>query len=151
MARFCPQAMRPGQGQQQTSNPHNVGLMRCNAMNLQDRACYLKVRINDNKCECLLDTGSDVSVLPLSYVKGCQIRPTGQTLKAANGINIPVLGEATAKITTPKLTSTVTAVISEHIMEPMIGVDWLCQNEACLLYTSPSPRDRQKSRMPSSA
>ena len=25
------------------------------------------------------------------------------------------------------------------------------QNEACLLYTSPSPRDRQRSRMPSSA
>ena len=25
------------------------------------------------------------------------------------------------------------------------------QNESCLLYTSPSPRDRQKSRMPSSA
>ena len=25
------------------------------------------------------------------------------------------------------------------------------QNETCLLYTSPSPRDRQKSRMPSSA
>ena len=29
------------------------------------------------------------------------------------------------------------------------GVDW--QNLFCLLYTSPSPRDRQKSRMPSSA
>ena len=26
-----------------------------------------------------------------------------------------------------------------------------CQNSDCLLYTSPSPRDRQKSRMPSSA
>ena len=25
------------------------------------------------------------------------------------------------------------------------------QNKSCLLYTSPSPRDRQKSRMPSSA
>ena len=25
------------------------------------------------------------------------------------------------------------------------------EDEACLLYTSPSPRDRQKSRMPSSA
>ena len=25
------------------------------------------------------------------------------------------------------------------------------ENTACLLYTSPSPRDRQKSRMPSSA
>ena len=28
---------------------------------------------------------------------------------------------------------------------------WLNQIETCLLYTSPSPRDRQKSRMPSSA
>ena len=29
--------------------------------------------------------------------------------------------------------------------------DWAYQALACLLYTSPSPRDRQKSRMPSSA
>ena len=28
---------------------------------------------------------------------------------------------------------------------------WLASLEICLLYTSPSPRDRQKSRMPSSA
>ena len=28
---------------------------------------------------------------------------------------------------------------------------FLAMNEVCLLYTSPSPRDRQKSRMPSSA
>ena len=27
----------------------------------------------------------------------------------------------------------------------------IAEAEACLLYTSPSPRDRQKSRMPSSA
>ena len=26
-----------------------------------------------------------------------------------------------------------------------------CAGDVCLLYTSPSPRDRQKSRMPSSA
>ena len=31
--------------------------------------------------------------------------------------------------------------------------DWSCETykKTCLLYTSPSPRDRQKSRMPSSA
>ena len=28
---------------------------------------------------------------------------------------------------------------------------WICGDVCCLLYTSPSPRDRQKSRMPSSA
>ena len=32
----------------------------------------------------------------------------------------------------------------------LIGND-LCPDIPCLLYTSPSPRDRQKSRMPSSA
>ena len=33
------------------------------------------------------------------------------------------------------------------------GIDWtdLTIEQFCLLYTSPSPRDRQKSRMPSSA
>ena len=28
---------------------------------------------------------------------------------------------------------------------------YYCRSKSCLLYTSPSPRDRQKSRMPSSA
>ena len=36
----------------------------------------------------------------------------------------------------------------EHAMHDM--VNWGRKN-SCLLYTSPSPRDRQKSRMPSSA
>ena len=33
------------------------------------------------------------------------------------------------------------------------NIDWQCEvhRKYCLLYTSPSPRDRQKSRMPSSA
>ena len=39
----------------------------------------------------------------------------------------------------------------EHLKEAAIG--WLeaSQDEGCLLYTSPSPRDRSLSRMPSSA
>ena len=36
----------------------------------------------------------------------------------------------------------------KSIFDPEIPVDIY---ELCLLYTSPSPRDRQKSRMPSSA
>ena len=31
------------------------------------------------------------------------------------------------------------------------GRNYVAQGDSCLLYTSPSPRDRQKSRMPSSA
>ena len=33
----------------------------------------------------------------------------------------------------------------------MIGINDIAHHLSCLLYTSPSPRDRQKSRMPSSA
>ena len=36
-----------------------------------------------------------------------------------------------------------------ELLKKCKGIEWL--NETCLLYTSPSPRDRQKSRMPSSA
>ena len=36
-------------------------------------------------------------------------------------------------------------------MMMMIGLGFASQYLPCLLYTSPSPRDRQKSRMPSSA
>ena len=34
---------------------------------------------------------------------------------------------------------------------PFLFVVWWKKSKTCLLYTSPSPRDRQKSRMPSSA
>ena len=50
------------------------------------------------------------------------------------------------------------ALSSVHPPTPATGKlihDLLCdgrvKNDCCLLYTSPSPRDRQKSRMPSSA
>ena len=43
-------------------------------------------------------------------------------------------------------------VISERLRSQTAGLKQAIDNsEACLLYTSPSPRDRQKSRMPSSA
>ena len=44
-------------------------------------------------------------------------------------------------------------VAREHAAMLRAAVSLVCfvQQQACLLYTSPSPRDRQKSRMPSSA
>ena len=77
-------------------------------------------------------------------------------------VNIPA-----AKVIFPKgLDSAAYAVASiiarmNYVIEPTIGtkqkqISIVLQNQttianACLLYTSPSPRDRQKSRMPSSA
>ena len=38
-----------------------------------------------------------------------------------------------------------------YMNDPTIGTAYTGKSVTCLLYTSPSPRDRQKSRMPSSA
>ena len=71
----------------------------------------------------------------------------------------------------PDTTATLLSGESVNLAKPKTGFDWklvlvyrgkhcpLCtrylnqleQFKGCLLYTSPSPRDRQKSRMPSSA
>ena len=56
-------------------------------------------------------------------------------LPLAKNAGLPNLGGAKLKL-----------VVADTKGEPRNG-----QAEACLLYTSPSPRDRQKSRMPSSA
>ena len=42
-------------------------------------------------------------------------------------------------------------ILFEEIVSFITKYDSCATLEACLLYTSPSPRDRQKSRMPSSA
>ena len=47
------------------------------------------------------------------------------------------------------LSSNISLLISKRMKENPLGIAE--KIKACLLYTSPSPRDRQKSRMPSSA
>ena len=42
-------------------------------------------------------------------------------------------------------------IFESDINEDELEFDFTEEDKACLLYTSPSPRDRQKSRMPSSA
>ena len=54
----------------------------------------------------------------------------------------------------PSEVSTVTQLTRNiSIAVPLVSsaMDTVTESEICLLYTSPSPRDRQKSRMPSSA
>ena len=43
------------------------------------------------------------------------------------------------------------AVGNAHLTTGAITTSKIADDQVCLLYTSPSPRDRQKSRMPSSA
>jgi len=68
-------------------------------------------------------------LLPASAVHREDIRPTTRTLKAANGTEIGVLGQATVSFQTDSFTSTVTGLVSNHVAEVMLGVDWLTENK----------------------
>ena len=48
-------------------------------------------------------------------------------------------------------TATVTQVSTDQTKDAVTASTEVAGGKSCLLYTSPSPRDRQKSRMPSSA
>jgi len=56
---------------------------------------YIRVRFNGTPRRCLLDTGSDGTLIPASMVKGCRVLPTSQKISAANGTDIPLLGYTT--------------------------------------------------------
>ena len=63
----------------------------------------------------------------------------------------PETGKAIIKNVLGKTQAEVKEKLKKAI-EENVGIDYgRAKNYTCLLYTSPSPRDRQKSRMPSSA
>ena len=71
------------------------------------------------------------------------------TLVVCLSLTIGALTPVTAENIKQGGTMVVTYKDDVSTLDPAIGYDW--QNWSCLLYTSPSPRDRQRSRMPSSA
>jgi len=58
------------------------------------------------------------------------IRETEKTLKAGNGTTIPTIGEVTVPISIGEFVTEVTASVSKHVSEPMLGIDFLIQNGA---------------------
>ena len=74
-----------------------------------------------------------------------QVEPASRTLGWAAPV-VPGTGVAVANQADTRL---VTCSATNDILEGETTLTY--DNVTCLLYTSPSPRDRQKSRMPSSA
>ena len=88
------------------------------------------MRINGRDQECLLDSGSEVSVIPASLVRKSDIQQTDQSLRAVNGTGIKILGEAELPVNTSKYQTTVKGLVTEHVSEVLLGIDWLTENNA---------------------
>jgi predicted aspartyl protease len=135
-ARNCPQPKRnnsrrtEGTGDPDETRSLQVGGMTTKTQRTDGYATYLTARIGRRTLDCLLDTGSEITVFPASLVNSQQIRSTSHILTAANGTAIPLSGEVTLKIKIRDFESTIVGLVSDHIAETMIGIDWLAANRA---------------------
>ena len=77
--------------------------------------------------------------------KTSKVRKTSKNSKKNNPVTMPALAK-----TPPSFKN---KVIDKKALKNLVSWAYKTHGTAitCLLYTSPSPRDRQKSRMPSSA
>jgi len=77
----------------------------------------------------LLDSGSDVTLLPTAIVKGVQLKPVKQALYAANDTKVPVLGEAEVEAYVGKVPIVNVGLVSNHVADLILGVNFLSEHD----------------------
>jgi len=87
---------------------------------------YLRCTINKRSTLCLVDTGSEVSLLPLEIAGGLPLQPTDRVLFAANFTGIRVSGEVSIPVRMNRGFELETKfLVSDQVHEAMFGMDWL--------------------------
>jgi len=134
IARRCRQP-RPPRGSATASSPNENGseepvvtnhTTRQRPATLTNNAVYIRASINNRSRLCLVDTGSEVSIVPLEYVEGLEVESSSRALMAANGTAIPVRGEITVPLRIGRWFSlTSHFLVSDQIFEPILGMAWL--------------------------
>ena len=102
----------------------------CGTMGHHTKEAYLKIEVNGRCYNCLLDTGSDVTIFPLAVVKGRKLHLTSTNLKAANGTSIPLLGETTINAVWHGKATILSGVVTEHMDEVVLGLTSLQEQGA---------------------
>ena len=79
------------------------------------KEAYIELELGGKKYRCLLDTGSDVTLLPASIVYGLPLHPSTTELRAVNGTKIPVIDEATVDAKLSGMKIQFTGLATEHV------------------------------------
>jgi len=109
--------------------PHGAAFSRRIAPN---STAYLPVYIGKQRYWSLLDTGSEISIIPSSCIRHEEVVPNCQRLIAANGTEIDVDGEAVVDVEfDTDLVIRSKFLVSCHVNEIMLGLDWL-QDQRCV-------------------
>ena len=94
-----------------------------------DHDAYLRLSVGRRVYDSLLDTGSEVCLFPERIIDSVAVKGTNRTLKAANGTNIQILGEVTLPVIIGQCKTQVNGLVSQHVSQPMLGIDFLVDND----------------------
>ena len=70
------------------------------------------------KRKCLLDSGSDVTLIPSSFIPGCKVFRTTERVLAANGTPIRIAGEVNIEVAVKGHLVRISGLSTDHIWEP---------------------------------
>src|SRR6218665_441189 len=94
------------------------------------RMAYVVARLQGKRLHCLLDSGSEMSLVPRRLIQDAELKPSEQRLLAANGSAIKVDGETTLKIRVGKQMFSLPCLVTDQVTEVILGLSWLEINQA---------------------
>ena len=97
---------------------------------------YANLRINGLMRKCLVDCGSEVSLIPMRMTEGLQRRESSRVLLAANNMPISSLGEVDVDIRVAGRVLPTTFLISDQIDSTILGLDWLSRHSCQINFES---------------
>src|SRR6218665_3775463 len=114
----------------ESTEPHAMNnTARAQPVEDTKNAIYVRCTINGHSTLGLVDTGSALSLVPLSIVQGLTLQPTQRVLLAANATEIKVMGELSIPVKMSRGCYLETKfLVSDQIADTMFGMDWLRQH-----------------------
>ena len=89
--------------------------------------------------------GSEVNLIPDSFIGGYEIKPATRTLTVANGTNINLLGEVGIRVNISRNLKIQTEfLVSDQLSDIVIGAPWLKDNRCNIAFGTGSMRIRRQ-------
>ena len=99
-------------------------------------AIYARLRIQGVERACLIDSGSEVSIIPLKWSEGMGMLPSQRSLRAVNGTKISLYGEIEAEVGVGTLTVSASMLVTDQIDTVILGLDWIIANSCVVDFCS---------------
>ena len=101
-----------------------------------DGALYSRFKIHGVERACLIDSGSEVSILPLKWSEGLEVVQSQRKLRAVNGTRITLYGEVETEIEVGSETIPAFLLVTDQIDTVILGLDWLTANSCKIDFSS---------------